>query len=339
MHPWGQPVWEVPFTAPRVPAPGRADVAVVGGGLTGFSAARHLAVRGLRVAVLEATRVGDGASGRSGGIALEDTAAGPLPGFGNCLGELQGFDCELDLGGCWEISHSSELSRRPLDWNDQGLPLRVSGVVPGGTVHPGKLLAAVARAALEAGATVHEQARVTGIEFTDRPRLLLSDRALVAGHVVLATNAYALELAELESEAMAMLAVATATAPLQEEQLAALGMTERRPFYTADLPYLWGRLTGDNRLVVGSGLVEMDDAGSARPKFRALEQRVRRLHPALENVEVTHRWLGPICIPGDFKPVLRAHPRSEKVLFGGGYTGHGIAQSLRMGRLLAKKIP
>ncbi len=324
--------------APHVPLPERADVAVVGAGLTGLSAARHLAARGLRVAVLEATRVGDGASGRSGGIALEDTAAGPLPAFENCLGELQGFDCELDLRGCWEISHSPELSAQPLDWNDQGFPLRVSGLVPGGTVHPGKLLAAVAKAAVEASATVHENARVTRVEFTDPPRLLLHDRVLVAERVVLATNACALELAALESEAVAMLAVATATAPIEEELLAALGLAERRPFYTADLPYLWGRLTADNRLVVGSGLVEMDDAESARPKFRALEQRVHSLHPALANVEVTHHWLGPICIPGDFKPVLRAHPRSEKVIFGGGYTGHGIAQSLRMGRLLAGAV-
>ncbi|MFU1477185.1 NAD(P)/FAD-dependent oxidoreductase [Roseovarius sp. C7] len=45
----------------------RADVCVVGGGFTGLSAALHLAEAGLDVVLLEAQRVGFGASGRNGG--------------------------------------------------------------------------------------------------------------------------------------------------------------------------------------------------------------------------------------------------------------------------------
>lgn len=45
----------------------RADVVVVGAGYTGLSAALHLARRGMSVTVLEAQRVGFGASGRNGG--------------------------------------------------------------------------------------------------------------------------------------------------------------------------------------------------------------------------------------------------------------------------------
>ena len=45
----------------------RADVCVVGGGYAGLSAALHLAERGYDVVLLEANRVGWGASGRNGG--------------------------------------------------------------------------------------------------------------------------------------------------------------------------------------------------------------------------------------------------------------------------------
>ncbi len=52
---------------PPLDADTRADVAVLGAGYTGLSAALHLAERGYKVTVLEAKRVGWGASGRNGG--------------------------------------------------------------------------------------------------------------------------------------------------------------------------------------------------------------------------------------------------------------------------------
>jgi gamma-glutamylputrescine oxidase len=67
-----------------VPAPERpalaghieADVCVIGGGIAGCSTALHLAERGYRVALLEAQRIGYGASGRSGGQAIAGFACG-----------------------------------------------------------------------------------------------------------------------------------------------------------------------------------------------------------------------------------------------------------------------
>ena len=52
---------------PRLEADARADLCIVGGGYTGLSAALHLAERGVDVVLLEAGRVGSGASGRNGG--------------------------------------------------------------------------------------------------------------------------------------------------------------------------------------------------------------------------------------------------------------------------------
>jgi gamma-glutamylputrescine oxidase len=65
------------LATPRAPLDGdvEADIAVVGGGLAGCSAALHLAQRGFKVALLEANSVGYGASGRSGGQTIFGLAA------------------------------------------------------------------------------------------------------------------------------------------------------------------------------------------------------------------------------------------------------------------------
>ncbi len=52
------------------PLPEHVDVAVIGGGYTGLSAARTLAKNGVHVIVLEAENIGWGASSRNGGMAL-----------------------------------------------------------------------------------------------------------------------------------------------------------------------------------------------------------------------------------------------------------------------------
>jgi gamma-glutamylputrescine oxidase len=75
-RPW---YWaSLPEAPPRPSLAGSAscDVGVVGGGIAGLSAALHLAQRGYRVTLLEAERIGWGASGRSGAQAIFGVAAG-----------------------------------------------------------------------------------------------------------------------------------------------------------------------------------------------------------------------------------------------------------------------
>jgi glycine/D-amino acid oxidase-like deaminating enzyme len=61
---------EMPTSDGSRPLPQMADVAVIGAGFTGLSAARTLAKRGAKVAVLESESIGWGASSRNGGMVL-----------------------------------------------------------------------------------------------------------------------------------------------------------------------------------------------------------------------------------------------------------------------------
>jgi glycine/D-amino acid oxidase-like deaminating enzyme len=73
MAPQEHNYWLTTVDFPKVevrPLPDRVDVAVIGAGFTGLSAARTLAKRGAKVAVLESETIGWGASSRNGGMVL-----------------------------------------------------------------------------------------------------------------------------------------------------------------------------------------------------------------------------------------------------------------------------
>jgi len=68
---------EMPATDGTRPLPEGVDVAVIGAGFTGLSAARTLARRSAKVAVLESETIGWGASARNGGMVLTGMKLGP----------------------------------------------------------------------------------------------------------------------------------------------------------------------------------------------------------------------------------------------------------------------
>src|ERR1700685_1888367 len=67
---------EMPVSDGRRRLPATVDVAVIGAGFTGLSAARTLAKRGAKVAVLEGETIGWGASSRNGGMVLSGMKLG-----------------------------------------------------------------------------------------------------------------------------------------------------------------------------------------------------------------------------------------------------------------------
>ncbi len=352
-HPWGDPVWSfpIPITPHPLPDDRRVDVAVVGAGFTGLATAHYVLQRspGLRVAVFEAWEVGAGASGRTGGLVLEDTAVGPLPCVEDCVATLhelvstQNIACDLRIEGCWEIGRHAGDPASPIQWDDHGT-LQVVNYIPGGAFDPRKFLAGMAALIQRAGGHIFEQAPVTGLEMVSRAgvRLAVGGSTVSADRVVFATSAFCLPLLGLQERAGGVHTIALATEPLADAVFDAIGWSTRTPFYTLDLPYLWGRATADGRAVIGAGLVGRGDvenarvdSAEARHLFDGLEHRIRGLNPALHRVRITNRWMGPICFTHDRKPIIASLDGEGRVLVATGYAGHGVALSVRVGKLLA----
>src|SRR5437588_5267944 len=140
-HPWGAPPWSPDFRPAPGSVPDQVDFAIVGAGFTGLSAAARLCRLAPKksVLVLEASSIGEGASGRTGGLALADTAAGPMPGLGDVLAGYKKIlsalrvDAGLELPGVYELGRSNPAKDSPICWSDAG-DLQVVRTVPGGPV-------------------------------------------------------------------------------------------------------------------------------------------------------------------------------------------------------------
>jgi glycine/D-amino acid oxidase-like deaminating enzyme len=349
---WGESPWKIDFVPKKHSFPQSADFAVIGGGFTGLAAAAWLRRKApdKSVVVVEAGRIGAGASGRTGGIALAETAAGDVPGLGDVLAGFQkllhelNVECDLQLGGAWEIGRSSGRKDSPIDWNDSG-NLRVAREVPGGTLDPGKLVGGLAHAAESSGAMICENTPVEKIEWPrgerDRLQIHASAGKLRSEKIVLATNALSLGLSGLAERTHPRLTLAAMTAPISDKRLVAIGLASRKPFYTVDLPYLWGRICPDSSIIWGAGLVSAPDeenlagvdtgAREAREMFDSLERRVRTLHPALRDSRFTRRWGGPILFRDSWTPVFDWHPMSKRAIVLGAFAGHGVALSSYLG--------
>ena len=127
----------------------KADVAVIGGGFTGLTAALDLAQRGVRVCVLEAGRIGGGASGANAGFVVPNFAKADPAATIAALGEergrrllalvgaggdrvfelarVNGIACDAQQTGWLQPAHSAELAAaltaRAAMWQGLGRPV------------------------------------------------------------------------------------------------------------------------------------------------------------------------------------------------------------------------
>ncbi|UOA33501.1 Gamma-glutamylputrescine oxidoreductase [Sulfitobacter sp. DSM 110093] len=129
--------WDETCAAPDRPAQhgdGQADVVIIGGGFTGLNAALHLVQAGVGATVLEAERVGFGASGRNGGFCclgggmLDDAALDRK--FGReerlawrqaekaAIGQVEDFITTRDVDVDRHSQGETQLAHRPRDFEE-----------------------------------------------------------------------------------------------------------------------------------------------------------------------------------------------------------------------------
>jgi gamma-glutamylputrescine oxidase len=338
---------------------GHVDVAIVGAGVTGCSAAFRLAQAGLRVRVHEARAVAEGASGRNGGFASRGGAArydvarktyGPERAAAYWLWTEQALGRMVEIGGdALRRSGSYRLAADEEDregirleyealrddgfeteWLDDvagGAAGRFRGAIstPGDcSLHPARFARRLAGLAARAGAEIRERDPVADVA------------ALDADRVLIATDGYGHGLVpELADHIWPTRGQVITSEPL-ERILYDRPHAARRGFdYWQQLP--------NGRIVLGGFRdvaidAELTDVEETTPTIQSsLDSFLRELAGA--EVQVTHRWAGIFGLTRDLLPLVGPVPgRDGRVWVAGGYSGHGNVLGFACGELVADAL-
>jgi len=212
----------------------------------------------------------------------------------------------------------------------------IGGLVNAGNghLHPLNLCIGEARAAVNLGAKIFEQSRVTRIRHGQKPVVETADGSINADKVVLAGNAY---LGRTEPKLYGTIIPAgsyiIATEPLTDSMAEAvlpqdMACCDQR----SALDYF--RLSADRRLLFGglcnySGREPTDIAASLRPKML-------KVFPQLGGARIDYEWGGNIAIS------LNRVPQFGRIegntYYAQGYSGHGVAPTHLAGKMLADVV-
>ncbi len=213
----------------------------------------------------------------------------------------------------------------------------------GATVHPGLLVRALRRAALDAGVTLHEGTPVTAVHAGSPNELVTPGGILRAPDVVLATNAALTGWAPASRNLTNFGSYVVLTEPAPE-RLAELCWTGGEAVIDGRMFLHYFRTTEDGRVLMGSGTGpigfggRIDDRFSRdRPTAARAEAGLRRLLPGLRDVRVERAWGGPIDVSADHLPFFRTKPWT-RIHYGAGYSGNGAGPSWLGGQILASLV-
>lgn len=368
--------WQTEF--PPVQGQVDVDVCIVGGGFSGVATALHLSELGYKVALIEANRIGWGATGRNGGHVIGGIGHN-IEQFKSTVGEAgvqairqMGVECvdlirqrvaqyQIDCDLTWgraDVALKPRHMREFAAWQEEqvrhGYPhaLKLIDVeetralvksnqycgalvdeTGGGHVHPLNLCLGEARAAVSLGAQVFEQSRVQRIEHGPQPTVHTEQGSVRARYLVLCGNAYMENLVpKLASRVLPASSFIIATEPLGERAKTVLARSLAVCDPRTALDYY--RLSADGRLLFGgmsnyTGLAPRDVTGTMR-------QKMLKVFPQLADVCIDYTWGGQMGIGLNRMPQLGR--LNNNVYFVQAYSGHGVAPTHMMGKLLADVI-
>lgn len=353
------------------------DVCVIGAGFTGLSAALELALAGYRVAVLEAERVGHGASGRNGG----QICTGFSPGQSKIEAQLgkddarkcfaiaeeaktlikeriarYNIDCALNWGYLHVIPkarHFDSLKGWKEELDDLGYTdtsiltkaeleaklgtrlyhgaLREGGA---GHFHTLNYCYGLARAAMQAGATIYEQSKVLEIDTGSQPWAKTANGTVRAKFMVIAGNAYlGRTVPRLYGHVMPVGSYIITTEPLGPERARAL-IRDNEAVATTNFIVDYFRLTPDTRLLFGG---RASYSTFEPPNLAAyMRPRMTAVYPQLRDIRIDHAWGGYIAIT--YNRIPDCGRLSPTVYYAHGYSGQGVALAGIYGKLMAEAI-
>jgi glycine/D-amino acid oxidase-like deaminating enzyme len=220
-------------------------------------------------------------------------------------------------------------------------PAVLAGFLVGGAlVNPHRMARGLSRVLREMGVGIHEQSPAVDVRRGPAGHRVITPRGTVgAERLVYAANAHQHRFAPFRRMVRPYWSYAAVTEPLTDEQLAEVRWPGREGFVEARNLVLFGRLTAQNRLLIGGGPPvnhygnDMADRHLDNPGATELLRRtLARYFPAWRDLRFTHAYGG--CV--DMTPDLVPHVGSlgDGSFFAHGYCGNGVATTNTVGKVL-----
>jgi len=220
-------------------------------------------------------------------------------------------------------------------------PLYVGAVFTpgGGVLNPVKLVDKLKQESQRLGVRFYENTKVVEL---DDATVRTTNGAITADRIILATDAYTHHLLpHLLMRFIPLYDYIMVSEPLTAKQHAAIGWKNRQGVTDGRTFFNYYRLTGDNRILWGTSEARYyppnrvdKSCDHSLEHYAALRQSFKLHFPQLSELEFTYAWGGPIASTTRLTPFFGTH-NDGKILYGLGYTGHGLGSTRIAGQILA----
>jgi glycine/D-amino acid oxidase-like deaminating enzyme len=207
-------------------------------------------------------------------------------------------------------------------------------------VNPAKLAREMKRVATKFGAKVYERTPVSEIKRDAKAfKVNIPQGTVTAGKLVLATNAYSLQIPQLRRKQVPVWTYIVLTEPLSPERLNPIGWKGREGVEDYRNMVHYYRLTPDNRLLMGGRDINLTygdnmDKDYDERIFAELERDIIELFPSLKSIKIADKWGGPVSVPLDMVPAL-GYLGDKRAVYSLGCMGHGVSLAHLNGEVLA----